>query len=145
MRTQARLAEGRHEEVLVAIGSQNLQASDGDTVLQKLQSKLHSHRQDDRFEDIAQAHQKTFTWALKETTSAQSGTDLLNWLQNLSGTYWISGKAGSGKSTLMKYLVQDDRFKQALQEWAAGDNLVVATFYFWRAGAPLQRSQTGLL
>jgi len=45
----------------------------------------------------------------------------------------------------MKYLVQDPRFKQALQEWAGDDNLVIATFYFWRSGAPIQRTQTGLL
>jgi hypothetical protein len=138
-------AADRHQEVLDAILTQNLKAPSVDTVLQTLQSRLYSHRQDDRFEDIAQAHQKTFTWAFEKKNSSQSGPDLLNWLQSLSGTYWISGKAGSGKSTLMKYFVQDPRFKQALQEWAADDSLVIATFYFWRAGAPLQRTQTGLL
>jgi hypothetical protein len=138
-------AAGRHQEVLDAILTQHLKAPSVDTILQTLQSRLYSHRQDDRFEDIAQAHQKTFTWAFEKKNSSQSGPDLLNWLQSLSGTYWISGKAGSGKSTLMKYLVQDPRFKQALQEWAGDDSLVIATFYFWRAGAPIQRTQTGLL
>ena len=138
-------AADRHKEVLDAIFTQNLKAPSVDTILQTLHSKLYYHRQDDRFEDIAQAHQQTFTWALEKKNPSQSEPDLLNWLQSLSGTYWISGKAGSGKSTLMKYLVQDPRFEQALQEWAGDDNLVIATFYFWRAGAPLQRTQTGLL
>ncbi|KAG9199650.1 hypothetical protein G6514_008311 [Epicoccum nigrum] len=106
-RAEGALAADRHQEVLDTILSLNLAALSVDTILQRLQSKLYSHRQDDRFEDIAQAHQKTFTWALEKKSSAQSGGDLLNWLQNQSGTYWISGKAGSGKSTLMKYMVQD--------------------------------------
>jgi hypothetical protein len=144
-KAEGTLATDRHQEVLDAIFSKNFKAPSVDTILQTLQSRLYSHRQDDRFEDIAQAHQNTFTWALEKNDSAQSGTGLLNWLQNLSGTYWISGKAGSGKSTLMKYMVQDPRFKQALQEWAGDDNLVIATFYFWRVGPHIQRSQTGLL
>lgn len=144
-KAEGTLATGRHQEVLDAIFSQNVKAPSVDTILQTIQSKLYSHRQDDRFEDIAQAHQKTFTWAFEKQNPSQSGPDLLNWLQSLNGTYWINGKAGSGKSTLMKYLVQDPRFKQALQEWAGDDNLVIATFYFWRSGAPIQRTQTGLL
>jgi hypothetical protein len=138
------LAVDRHQEVLNAIFSQNLEAPSVDTITQTIKSRLYSHRQDDRFEDIPEAHQKTFTWALEKKSASQSGPDLLDWLQNESGTHWISGKAGSGKSTLMKYLVQDPRFKQALQQWAGDDQLVIATFYFWRAGAPDQRSQTGL-
>jgi hypothetical protein len=39
----------RHQEVLDAILSQNVKAPSVDTVLQTLQSKLYSHRQDDRF------------------------------------------------------------------------------------------------
>lgn len=45
----------------------------------------------------------------------------------------------------MKYMVQDPRFTQALHKWASDDNLMIASFYFWRAGAPIQRTQTGLL
>lgn len=139
------LATNRHQEVLDAISAQNFKAPGVDTILPTLLSKLFSHRQEDRFEDIPQAHQETFTWALAEKDSPQKRPDLLNWLHNDNGIYWISGKAGSGKSTLMKYLVQDPRLRQALQQWAGDDELVIATFYFWRAGAPSQRSQTGLL
>lgn len=30
--------------------------------------------------------------------------DFVAWLEEGDGLYWIAGKAGSGKSTLMKYI-----------------------------------------
>lgn len=54
-----------------------------------------------RQETVAIAHQKTFGWALDPL----SPTKLEPWLRTGSGIYWIKGKAGSGKSTLMKYLI----------------------------------------
>lgn len=139
------LAAARHQELLDAISSQNVTAPDVDTIVSKLLSKLYFHRQDDRFEDIAEAHQKTFTWVFENQQPSRNRSEFLKWLQQDSGTYWISGKAGSGKSTLMKYLAQNPRLKHSLQQWAGDEDLVIATFYFWQAGAPMQRSQTGLL
>ncbi|KAF2005793.1 hypothetical protein P154DRAFT_559504 [Amniculicola lignicola CBS 123094] len=61
------------------------------------------------------------------------------------GVYWISGKAGSGKSTLMKFIVQDARFMEALSSWAGDVPLIVTSFYFWNPGDAIQKSQEGLL
>ncbi|KAF1353980.1 hypothetical protein BDV97DRAFT_292071, partial [Delphinella strobiligena] len=44
----------------------------------------------------------------------------------------------------MKFLKDDSRTAEALAEWAGGDDLMVASFHFWRAGSDLQRSQPGL-
>lgn len=43
---------------------------------------------------------------------------LLNWMSSGAGIFHISGKLGSGKSTLMKYLCDHDCTKSLLEEWA---------------------------
>jgi hypothetical protein len=65
------------------------------------------------------------------------------WLQGQESLYWITGKPGSGKSTLMKYLYDDSRTLQHLQAW--GSNLAIAGFFFWNSGTSMQMSQKGLL
>ncbi|KAL8664663.1 MAG: hypothetical protein Q9168_007862 [Polycauliona sp. 1 TL-2023] len=70
---------------------------------------------------------------------------MMNWLQNGDGVYWISGKAGSGKSTLMKFLHNHEKTLAALRSWAGEKKLVTANFFFWNLGTDLQKSQQGLL
>lgn len=43
---------------------------------------------------------------------------LMHWLSKSSGIFHIAGKIGSGKSTLMKFLVDHDEVNKKLQEWA---------------------------
>jgi hypothetical protein len=57
----------------------------------------------------------------------------------------ITGKPGSGKSTFMKFITGHEQTRNALETWSGGRKLVVASFYFWSSGIPLQRSQDGLL
>jgi hypothetical protein len=45
---------------------------------------------------------------------------LLNWLSSGAGIFHVSGKLGSGKSTLMKYLCEHDNTKLLLEKWAGG-------------------------
>lgn len=54
-------------------------------------------------------------------------------------------KAGSGKSTLMKYVCGHGTTLEALRFWAGSRRLVTASYYFWNAGLPMQKSQLGLL
>jgi hypothetical protein len=68
----------------------------------------------------------------------------LHWLREENGVFHISGKPGSGKSTLMKLLLRDERTKQELKEWAGGSQLVFAHFFFWLSGERLQHSLEGL-
>lgn len=63
----------------------------------------------------------------------------------IAGLYWITGKPGSGKSTLMKFIVGHDRTRELLKKWSAGNQLVIAHHYFWCSGTTLQKSQRGLL
>ncbi|KAH6682381.1 hypothetical protein F5X68DRAFT_263347 [Plectosphaerella plurivora] len=56
----------------------------------------------------------------------------------------ISGKPGSGKSTLMKLLSQNEGLHDTLTTWAGGKKLVIARLFFWNAGSPLEKSLEGL-
>jgi hypothetical protein len=74
---------------------------------QKLQKifleRLYFPEISDRENRIVAAHENTFQWIFKDP--GLGGTpwpSFVDWLENGSGFYWITGKAGSGKSTLMK-------------------------------------------
>jgi hypothetical protein len=70
----------------------------------------------------------------------------LNWLErDTTEPFMITGKPGSGKSTFMKFITGHEQTQSALDTWSGGRRLVVASFYFWSSGTPLQRSQDGLL
>ncbi|KAK7948828.1 uncharacterized protein PG986_009714 [Apiospora aurea] len=68
-----------------------------------------------------------------------------NWLRTGSSLYWICGKLGSGKSTLMAHIVQDRRTREGLDIWKGQARLHVFQFFFWRPGSDLQKGILGLL
>ncbi|KAJ3531811.1 hypothetical protein NM208_g8717 [Fusarium decemcellulare] len=89
---------------------------------------------------IKDAGTKTLDWIFE-----QQETNYMDWLTSKNDVYWIQGKAGSGKSTLMKYVCQHDSTKKALEQWAGACHLVTAQFFFWNPGLQMQKSQRGLL
>ncbi|KAH7025060.1 uncharacterized protein B0I36DRAFT_387436 [Microdochium trichocladiopsis] len=66
-----------------------------------------------------------------------------DWLKSDDKLYWISGKPGSGKSTLVKYIAQNERTKRELSGWRP--NTFIVTHYFWKPGRGLQKSFKGML
>ncbi|KAM0691223.1 hypothetical protein Q7P36_009994 [Cladosporium allicinum] len=70
---------------------------------------------------------------------------LLQWLQDERPVFWVNGKAGSGKSTLMLFIESDKRTETALKIWARTRKLYTFSFFFWRPGSSLQKSIVGLL
>lgn len=68
--------------------------------------------------------------------------DFNEWLKSDSQLYWVSGKPGSGKSTLMKFLAQHPRTTLSLSTWQ--QSCQVMTYYFWKPGSSLQHSLRGL-
>ena len=102
-----------------------------------------------RYSTITEAHERTFTWIYYPSklpkNDPRSQIRFANWLQRDGGVFWISGKPGSGKSTLMKFLCDNERTLPSLYEWASPQKLVVARFFFWLAGTPMQKSLSGLL
>ncbi|KAK4197653.1 prion-inhibition and propagation-domain-containing protein, partial [Triangularia verruculosa] len=110
----------------------------------RLLNRLWFRKIAERREYIHPAHSATLKWVFTPPSPDQGWTDLSHWLRSGSGIYWISGKAGSGKSTLMKYLVDHVTTKSLLATWAAGVELVTPHFFFYYLGTREQKSLTGL-
>lgn len=100
---------------------------------------------DDRKMNINERHSHTLNWALNPLETTLSWENLAEWLRNESGLYWLAGKAGSGKSTLMKYLSNHPQTTSLLKQWAAQSELVTLQFFFYALGRLEQKSQEGIL
>lgn len=125
----------------------------------------------DREQRIAKAHENTFQWIWEGCIpSEKRWSSFIDWLESESQLYWITGKAGSGKSTLMKFICQhhdlgapqqtsdvttvqrrysmsqsrQSQCRKHLKNWAGGAELITATFFFWNSGVNLQMTQKGL-
>ncbi|KAF8851240.1 hypothetical protein BDZ45DRAFT_767290 [Acephala macrosclerotiorum] len=100
----------------------------------------------DREDEIADVELETFDWIFKSPRSENRPWDnFLEWLETGDWLYWISGKAGSGKSTLMKHLFNHTLTRRALDLWGGDMALITAGFFFWYSGGSLQKTQIGLL
>jgi hypothetical protein len=99
----------------------------------------------DREYRINAAHQDTFHWiyAGPSDRHARKWCLFAPWLQSSSKIYWITGKPGSGKSTLMKFIGRDPRTRENLSHWSGSKPLVTAHFYFWNSGTQVQMSLEG--
>ncbi|TGO55227.1 hypothetical protein BCON_0095g00410 [Botryotinia convoluta] len=93
-----------------------------------------------RISNVVEAHNGTFDWVYDPQT-----TGFLQWLRKGGDIYWINGNAGSGKSTLMKYLVGNNVVKAALLAWAGTKPLFMGNCFFCYAGNELEKYQQGLL
>lgn len=101
-------------------------------VVKQLKDLLWFNSMPHRHDGIAEAHRKTFEWVFTgQQNVASSNTTFTEWVQSSNGLCWISGRAGSGKSSLMRFLNDDDRKVQIFEGWAGDRPLVIAPFYFW--------------
>lgn len=103
-----------------------------------------------RYTAISAAQSRTFGWLLEMPGYTQSsGHYFASWLaasdRDNHGLFWISGKPGSGKSTLMRYLHDHPSTRAIATTWCQSNQLIIATCFFWSSGTFLQKSQQGLL
>lgn len=115
-------------------------------VEQAILDSLYLPQLQERYNRIANAHNKTFEWIFRSTEDGKPNkNNFSDWLRKGSEPYWIAGKPGSGKSTLMKFICQDEHTRAGLKTWAGSSELTTGSFYFWIAGLPIQKSIIGLL
>lgn len=125
--------------------------------LSEQRRQQHDRQQDDQFlnsllfkemharmNDIEESHAETFHWMFEEDAT-HPWDSFCNWLQADDRLYWINGKAGSGKSTLMKFLVNDPRTGDLLAQWSSSSSPLIVKFFFWLSGSEMQRSLKGFL
>ena len=122
---------------------------------------------DTRYKDIAIPFNKTLIWlfqppARDDDTNKTIPTIITNHILEASNAFiswatsrdpsnnlfWISGKAGAGKSTLMKFLIGDARTEALLQgSWGGTQDHppILLHHCFLLLGSPKQRSKTGMM
>lgn len=93
-----------------------------------------------RLSDIAPPYESTFKWIW-----TANDLDFVSWLQYGTGIYWISGKPGSGKSTLMKYIYRNQQTEMHLSSGHCSTKLIRPSFFFHNRGGKNQKSLEGLL
>ena len=130
------MKEGAHSEIRYSPQEEDQARAFVLDSLRFRQMKLREH-------EVSKAHHSTFEWVFDKEPS-KSWNGFTRWLRDGTGCFWISGKAVSGKSTLMKHIVNDSRTETALRQWAGGSYLLTPSFFFWNSGVFLQSSQEGL-
>ncbi|KAH8897809.1 hypothetical protein GQ53DRAFT_884669 [Thozetella sp. PMI_491] len=98
---------------------------------------------------ISESFAQTYSWVFDREPREGNGKPLWssfpNWLESHSdATYWITGRPGSGKSTMMKFISGHSSARKHLNRWAGDLPLLVTTYYAWNAGLTLQKSFEGL-
>ncbi|KAI1417450.1 hypothetical protein F5Y13DRAFT_202975 [Hypoxylon sp. FL1857] len=90
-------------------------------------------------EQISESLGSSKDWMLKKidqnrSLQSRAKSTFLKWLSSGNRIFHISGKAGSGKSTLMKLLASHPRTYEELSRWSGNKQLVFAQFFAWSAG-----------
>ncbi|KAF6832908.1 P-loop containing nucleoside triphosphate hydrolase, partial [Colletotrichum plurivorum] len=120
---------------------------------------------DSREARITKAHKETFQWIFEAPPDGErTWANFKEWLESDSSLYWITGKAGSGKSTLMKFICHgSDDYKgtgsrfytlspettpnqchDLLRKWSGDRPLIAPSFYFCASGTAMEASRRGL-
>ncbi|KAL9095515.1 MAG: hypothetical protein Q9165_002386 [Trypethelium subeluteriae] len=82
----------------------------------------------------------------KRAASRKASDEFLAWLRDGNGIFWITGIAGSGKSTIMKHIANSNYVKKFLLTANTNAHPIVAVHFFYRdSSGGLTTSKEGLL
>jgi hypothetical protein len=68
--------------------------------------------------------------------------NFVTWLRSNDSLFWIQGKPGCGKSTLVKFLITHPKTKRILDEWSL--DTVIVSHFLWKVGSRMQKNLKGL-
>jgi hypothetical protein len=124
-------------------------ASREEKTIEELLAWLYYPGMHQRHEEVERAHKNTFQWIFDDGPAEEGtgyrpkDTGFITWLRDETGVFWIYGKPGAGKSTLMKCIMDDPRLNEHAGFWAGSSKLSICSFYFWKLGSKLQKSLCG--
>lgn len=99
-----------------------------------------------RYNEIKDTQYETYEWVFKPPErGVNKRSSLPTWLKEEHGVFLIQGKAGSGKSTFMKFLFEHQQTKALLRVWSPGGSCLILFHSFWLVGTKLQHNLKGLL
>ncbi|KAI4115486.1 MAG: hypothetical protein LQ345_003915, partial [Seirophora villosa] len=108
-----------------------------------LLESLNSQEARERLEEVKQAHPATFEWLFDPKQ-----VPFLEWLQAGDELgrrpFWIQGKPGSGKSTLMKFALKNPQTLQALTG-SRSEHWTFSSFFFHDRGSQAQKNLLAML
>ncbi|KAK4211177.1 hypothetical protein QBC37DRAFT_19317 [Rhypophila decipiens] len=103
---------------------------------------------------IEDAHRATLDWVFGDNPSLPGQVTerdggvlpFSSWLsKNGAPAFWVSGKAGSGKSTFMKAIRHHPETLRRLHDWAEKRPLFVCHFFLYELGSDLGKCREGML
>ncbi|QKD61058.2 uncharacterized protein FOBCDRAFT_253733 [Fusarium oxysporum Fo47] len=65
-----------------------------------------------------------------------------SWLQSDNKLFYIRGKPGSGKSTLVKFILDQDQTRDLVRRW--NPDAIIISHFFWKIGSEEQNGIKGL-
>jgi hypothetical protein len=107
-------------------------------VLEEFMTALDSSDLDIRQSLIVDRFENTCEWVYQNKA-------FVTWLGQECGVFWIYGKPGSGKSTLMKLVHADKRTRQHSHTFGTSSCQITAEFFFNFRGTYLQKTLEGLV
>lgn len=110
-----------------------------EAILESLKSKWDN--MDGRRENLSEPARDTFQWLFTPYSTFD------HWLRvsHDEDLFWVTGKPGSGKSTLMKFVTESESTVESLQAWGGSDKVLTAHHFFWHPGTAEQKTISGLL
>ncbi|KAH6637172.1 hypothetical protein F5144DRAFT_647151 [Chaetomium tenue] len=148
---QAQRLLGKHISTAIRSRDARERAIQLEARRERLLQSLKFDRMNERRSMVAKSHPETYEWVLRDGSDAKepaaadadhSWDSFSDWLRSTEPVYWISGKPGSGKTTLVKYLLDHSQTRAFLEQWSPGT--IIVSHFFWRPGTQMQQSIRGL-
>ncbi|KAK7971562.1 hypothetical protein PG989_016578 [Apiospora arundinis] len=116
---------------------------------QRVLQSLYFPQMEERKGQISEVYKGTYSWMFHENSDSPDGKEnFISWLSAPStkqSLFWVSGKPGSGKSALMRYVDQKLETSKGLLPWEESTEVIKASYFLWKSGENVQRSLDFLL